>query len=66
MGIFRRNKTTEPTVTLTGEELTHAARELNNGNDGPANALVERGGSNEGLRSGIALRIMAASIDAQD
>jgi hypothetical protein len=69
MGLFRRNTTPAPapaSVTITGEELAHAARELNNGNDGPADHLVDRAGNDKGLRQQIAMRVLGASIDEQD
>ncbi|MFJ8697257.1 hypothetical protein [Streptomyces roseolilacinus] len=67
MGLFsRKPKTTDTTaVTISGAELSRAARELNRGNQKPADVLVERAGRDEGLRQTIALRILGASIDQQ-
>ncbi|MFV2117050.1 hypothetical protein ACE14D_00765 [Streptomyces sp. Act-28] len=68
MGLFSRKPKTDDattTVTISGEELSRAARELNRGNQKPADALVNRGGRDEGLRQVIALRILGASIDQQ-
>jgi hypothetical protein len=69
MGLFRRKTNPDPapeSVTITGEELAHAARELNNGNDGPADRLVDRAGNNKGLRQQIAMHVLGASVDVQD
>ncbi|MFI2225433.1 MULTISPECIES: hypothetical protein [Streptomyces] len=67
MGLFsRKPKTTDTTaMTISGEELSSAARELNRGNQKPADTLVERGGRDEGLRQAIAMRILGASVDQQ-
>ncbi|MFE1575290.1 hypothetical protein [Streptomyces fradiae] len=67
MGLFSRKAKPEPTaaVTVTGTELHHAARALNAGNQAPADALVERGGTDKAARQTIAMRVLAASIDEQ-
>lgn len=52
-----------PALPFTGEELLHAARELNRGNRGPADALVERGGTDPDLRQSIAMQVLAATVE---
>ncbi|MDT9686717.1 hypothetical protein RND61_32330 [Streptomyces sp. TRM76323] len=66
MGLFsRKQKTDTPAdVLITGAELDHAARALNAGDDGPANALVDRG-DDKTTRQLITMRILGASIDQQ-
>jgi hypothetical protein len=60
---FFSRKSSEPAITLTGQELQHAARELNRGNDAPADALVDRGGKDQGLRQAIAMQVLGAVVD---
>lgn len=67
MGLFSRKSKTDddaPTVA-TGEELDRAARALNRGDQGPADALVDRAGDDAALRQTVALRILGASVDQQ-
>ncbi|WP_236244510.1 hypothetical protein [Streptomyces sp. CC210A] len=67
MGLFSRkpkNDTPED-VLVTGSELRSAARALNRGDQKPADALVERAGSDPALRRMIAMRVLGASIDEQ-
>ncbi|GGQ12811.1 hypothetical protein [Streptomyces roseolilacinus] len=67
MGLFSRKPKAAPAddVLITGAELDHAARTLNAGDDGPADALVQRGGDDKSLRQLITMRILGASIDQQ-
>ncbi len=71
MGLFSRKQKTATTastsdaVTISGTELDHAARELNRGNQKPADDLVDRAGTDTSLRRCIAMRILGASIDQQ-
>ncbi|GGQ12330.1 hypothetical protein [Streptomyces roseolilacinus] len=66
MGLFSRKQKAEATdtVLITGAELDHAARALNAGDDGPANALVDRG-DDKTTRQLITMRILGASINQQ-